>query len=204
MSRAALLDIAIREFGEKGLDGASTRSIAKAAGTAMSAITYHFGGKRGLYLAAAEHIARSMREVLAVGDLSDGQDNARWKIHAILNRLADKMLSDQSEGWSLFIIREQLRPSEAFTCFYNEAIGQSISRLAALVELSTGAAPDVARLTAALLFGHVTALRSTRATLLRVLERPTMDEESMTSIKRRVADNTNAILDQLAIRMSVR
>ena len=31
-----------------------------------------------------------------------------------------------------------------------------------------------------------------------------MDEESVTSIKRRVADNTNAIVDRLAIRMSVR
>ena len=53
----AILIFAVREFGSKGLDGASTRGIAEAAGTAMSSITYHFGGKEGLYLAAAEHIA---------------------------------------------------------------------------------------------------------------------------------------------------
>src|SRR3546814_10523816 len=47
-------------FGRKGLDGASTRGIAKAAGTAMSSITYHYGGKEGLYLAAADYIVSQM------------------------------------------------------------------------------------------------------------------------------------------------
>lgn len=54
MVQQRLLEIAIREFAAKGLDGASTRGIAAAAGTAMSSITYHYGGKEGLYLAAAD------------------------------------------------------------------------------------------------------------------------------------------------------
>src|SRR3546814_17899513 len=52
MIQNRLLETAVREFGRKGLAGASTRGIATAAGTALSSITYHYGGKEGLYLAA--------------------------------------------------------------------------------------------------------------------------------------------------------
>ena len=203
VSRAALLDIAIREFGEKGLEGASTRAIAFAAGAHMSAITYHYGSKRGLYLAAAERIAEEMLETLASADATGDVGDARGTIQAILGRFADKMLGDHSEAWSLFIMREQLRPSEAFACFYDKAINPAISRLATLIELATSARPDVARLTAALLFGQVTALRSTRALLLRVIGCADMDEDSATSVKARIADNTNAILDRLATEIAV-
>ena len=55
MLQHRLLEIAIAEFAAQGLEGASTRGIATAAGTAMSSITYHYGGKEGLYLAAADY-----------------------------------------------------------------------------------------------------------------------------------------------------
>src|SRR3954451_19636570 len=60
-----LLDTAIDHFGRMGIEGASTRAIAAAAGTTMSSITYHYGGKQGLYLAAARHIADQMGERMA-------------------------------------------------------------------------------------------------------------------------------------------
>ncbi len=44
MVSAMLLDTAIDQFGRLGFEGASTRDIARASGTAMSSITYHFGG----------------------------------------------------------------------------------------------------------------------------------------------------------------
>src|SRR3546814_9633467 len=56
-----LLNTAIDQFGRGGLEGASTRRIASAAGTTMSAITYHYGGKEGLYLAAARHIVEQIK-----------------------------------------------------------------------------------------------------------------------------------------------
>src|SRR5438552_17576968 len=60
-----LLDAAIDHFGRKGIEGASTRGIAAAAGTTMSSITYHYGSKQGLYLAAARHIADQMGDRMA-------------------------------------------------------------------------------------------------------------------------------------------
>ncbi|MGE5722624.1 MAG: TetR family transcriptional regulator, partial [Sphingomonadales bacterium] len=60
-----LLEVAIEQFGRLGFEGASTRDIARASGAAMSSITYHFGGKEGLYLAAADHIARQIADAQA-------------------------------------------------------------------------------------------------------------------------------------------
>ena len=59
--RERLIQVAIQRFGELGFDGASTRDIAAAADTTMSNITYHFGGKEGLYHAAAEAIVTIMQ-----------------------------------------------------------------------------------------------------------------------------------------------
>src|SRR3546814_19862395 len=56
-----LLNTAIDQFGRGGLEGASTRRIASAAGTTMSAITYHYGGKEGPYLAAARHLVEQTK-----------------------------------------------------------------------------------------------------------------------------------------------
>ncbi|UGT42329.1 TetR/AcrR family transcriptional regulator [Nocardia yamanashiensis] len=53
-SRAALVHTARAVFGVKRFDEVSTTEIAQRAGTAIGLINYHFGGKRGLYLAAAE------------------------------------------------------------------------------------------------------------------------------------------------------
>ncbi|MEV5837260.1 TetR family transcriptional regulator [Nocardia sp. NPDC052112] len=55
-SRTALLAAAIEVFGSKRFDEVSTTEIAQRAGTAIGLINYHFGGKRGLYLAAADAV----------------------------------------------------------------------------------------------------------------------------------------------------
>jgi AcrR family transcriptional regulator len=55
-----LIEAAIEQFGQNGMNAAGTRAIANAAGVQMSAITYHFGGKEGLYLACARHIVEQI------------------------------------------------------------------------------------------------------------------------------------------------
>ena len=53
-SRAALLDAAEIEFGDKGLAGARVDAIAARAGVNKQLISYYFGGKQGLYEAILE------------------------------------------------------------------------------------------------------------------------------------------------------
>src|ERR1700730_329373 len=103
-----LLNTAIDQFGRKGLEGASTRVIAAAARTAMSSITYHYGGKEGLHIAAARHIAQQMASRLKSA-LQTAPDPAQLTAEAAVEQvlaLADAflqmMLSPESAAWARF------------------------------------------------------------------------------------------------------
>jgi len=50
-TRSALLAAGRAAFARRGFDGASVRDITRAAGANLGAVTYHFGSKRGLYVA---------------------------------------------------------------------------------------------------------------------------------------------------------
>ena len=50
-TRAALLSAGAALFAERGFDGVPTAAVAARAGVNKALISYHFGGKRGLYLA---------------------------------------------------------------------------------------------------------------------------------------------------------
>lgn len=202
MVQQRILDVAIREFGLKGLEGASTREIAAAAGTAMSSITYHYGGKEGLYLAAADYIAAQMGQDMAAAldldELPATPDEARAAIHRILSAFVTKMASDVNSSWSLFIVREQMNPTEAFERIYGGLMGRMIERLVELVCIATGwrdaSTSQVATIT---LFGQVMVIRASRASCLKLLKRDTIDESAAAALRARVAANTDAILDRL-------
>ena len=58
-TRRRIIDVALRLFGERGFEGASTREIAKAAGVNAPALQYYFDNKEGVYRACAQYIADS-------------------------------------------------------------------------------------------------------------------------------------------------
>ncbi len=205
MVQKRLLDIAIDAFGQHGLEGASTREIAAAANTAMSSITYHYGGKEGLYLAAADEVAKQMGtpavlddidEVIARGDPTE----ARHAIHGILGNFIGRLQDDQSNSWALFIMREQLNPSGAFERIFAGPMGRTSLALVELVCIATGARDrDEARIAAISLFGQVLVLKAARATCRKILDRETLSADLLDAYVARVRANTDAILDRMVI-----
>lgn len=57
-----ILQVAIREFSEKSLDGARVEYIAKQAGVNMRMIYHYFDNKENLYIAALERVYQDVRE----------------------------------------------------------------------------------------------------------------------------------------------
>lgn len=64
-TRTALLDAALTEFAAYGFEGASTRSIAAAAGTHQPQINYHFDSKDELWRAAVDHLFAQLDDAVA-------------------------------------------------------------------------------------------------------------------------------------------
>ncbi|HMJ77955.1 MAG TPA: TetR family transcriptional regulator [Iamia sp.] len=66
--RQRLIESALIEFGAKGFDGASTRSIAQRIDAHQPQINYHFASKEALWAAAVDHLFDLLGEGMA--DLS--------------------------------------------------------------------------------------------------------------------------------------
>ena len=125
-TRARIIAAAMRLFGERGYEGASTREIAASAGVNAPALQYYFDNKEGVYLACAEHIVsrvwEHMSEVVERAERTladDADDDALIEAFcAIQAKVADMMFRAQSSdnSWRLFMAREQagLGPAAGF------------------------------------------------------------------------------------------
>jgi len=146
-TRDKLLNAAIDVFGRYGFDGATTRKLADAAGVNLQAIPYYFGGKEGLFIAAAEHLASligghvaDLRTTLArrFDELDrKGEQMTSAEARGFLTQMAQRMIvlfvSDRSESWARFIIREQMEPTEAFRRIYGEIMRPMIEMARRLI-----------------------------------------------------------------------
>jgi AcrR family transcriptional regulator len=68
-TRRNIVEIATREFAQKGYGGARVDAIAERTRTSKRMIYYYFGGKEGLYLAVLEEAYSSIRRTEATLDL---------------------------------------------------------------------------------------------------------------------------------------
>ncbi|MEY2437393.1 MAG: TetR/AcrR family transcriptional regulator [Acidimicrobiaceae bacterium] len=73
--RQQLLESALVEFGAKGFDGASTRSIAQRVDAHQPQINYHFDSKEALWAAAVDHLFGLLGAELADLPLPAGTDD---------------------------------------------------------------------------------------------------------------------------------
>ncbi len=86
-SRAAILQAAVREFAENGIDGARTEVIAREAGVNKALLYYYFKDKEGLYGAVLDHVFGGLRESV-MPDLESSLP-AREKILAYVGHYFD-------------------------------------------------------------------------------------------------------------------
>jgi TetR/AcrR family transcriptional regulator, regulator of cefoperazone and chloramphenicol sensitivity len=180
-TRQRLVTAAIDVFGRHGFEGASTRMLSAAAAVNQAAIPYHFGGKEGLYVACAEHIAarfRSMAEPV-LGALEARiaetagmtEEEARARLAELLETVAGVLVREESAPWARFVIREQMEPTEAFERLYGGIMKPMLAAASVLVGRILGEAQASRRVRVRTmgLIGQLVALRAARAAVLRHL-----------------------------------
>lgn len=116
-TREALLEAAQALFAERGYDAVATRELAEAAGANLAAITYHFGGKRELYLETLRAAMNAPEAVAAWNTLDrkfdDPLDAARAIVAFVESFLPRHLADAEARTCSQLMIREAMRPSEA-------------------------------------------------------------------------------------------
>ena len=121
-TRQKLLDAALLAFSAQGYSGTSTRNIETQAGTKRGLINYHFGSKKALWKATAEHLMSITERELgaALTDMNklDEDQQLRFLIrsyvqfcakHPELNRLMiqEGMACDWRLSW---LLKRAVRP----------------------------------------------------------------------------------------------
>ncbi|WP_271078456.1 CerR family C-terminal domain-containing protein [Aurantiacibacter sp. MUD61] len=195
-----LISTAIRQFGERGFDGASTRDIASEAGTTMSNITYHFKGKEGLYRAAAEAIVQRFAEVSRhqfsqpVPPDIDAATRIE-RVCAVLRTIGAFMLSDEAEPLARFVAREQQSSQSVMREYFQRDIAPMVD---ALKQHVTILRPDLSaedvNATVFFLLSMAISLRSSRMSLCMFMEVTDIDDRLGAQVLERLEATVREVL----------
>ena len=127
-TRAALIRAATIQFGEHGFAGTSIRSIAAEAKVNLALISYHFGGKDGLYEACALNIADTLRQVVGTGLTAAaeqgkpiGPDEALAVLENAIRSLVGFIVANsQSRHFVMFVVRELSHPGRNLEIIFSQ------------------------------------------------------------------------------------
>jgi AcrR family transcriptional regulator len=174
-----LILAAIELFGRDGFSAVSTRALCERAGTNVSSIKYHFGGKDELYRAAVVYVVEQLKprielmlSALAQGRALAGDDpalQARLIKQVIGNLLRFFLGNEDIPQFMPFVLREFLMPGPAFDHFY-EALPRHLHELfTELVAMVEGSDPEDERtiVRAHALLGQVMLFHVARHVLFR-------------------------------------
>lgn len=129
-------------FAETGFSKATVRDICRQAGANVAAINYHFGDKKGLYLAVLKHYQEIAFQTyppdLGIKETQKPEEKLRAYIRSFLARIMD----DGHPAWfGRLLAREFTEPTWAFDILVKETIRPSFQLLTEIVADITGESP---------------------------------------------------------------
>lgn len=114
-----IVESAIALFGKKGIETTSIRDIAELANVNPSLISYHFGGKSGLFLAVMEKLGRDELEVMdRILKKPENSEEFTLRLKMFLDELVDVHFRRPALSVVMSHFFEQSEP-ESFEIFNN-------------------------------------------------------------------------------------
>jgi AcrR family transcriptional regulator len=212
-TRARIIAAALKLFGERGFEGASTRDIATSAGVNAPALQYYFDSKEGVYIACVEHIVSRVwqytSDAVTHGEqalAANASDETLIEAYcAIQDQKADLMFTSQdADDWRLFVARQQAGggPPAAFRLFCG--VSDRMSEVAAGIIgrlLGRPVNDDETLIRATTLSGQLAAFQMAKRSVLMRLNWDSVDGERLALLKRVTREQTIALLrSMIAIR----
>lgn len=205
-TRSRLIKAAIEVIGAVGYEGASTRTLAKAAKANLSAIPYHFGGKKELYLAAAETIAEYAHARFGeIGSILEGPqtgDKAARFEEALVSLLQFLLRDAEPHTWTMFVARCAYDNDEAFALIHERAIVPLLEHLVEFAGDFYKGAPkgEALRLRVSAIVTAIISFRLLRGILLRGMGWKTIQDSGVRQIEEMIRDLCRS--DFLEVRLS--
>ena len=203
-TRAQIIDTALRIFGDRGFDQASTRDIAAKAGVNPPALQYYFGSKEGLHRACAQYIIdQALPKLKPAIERANSAARAADKAAALdaleelLDALTDSLADHATQRWSRFIARGKHDGAGPGVELIREQLSQRlIEAVAGLLSVIVGipATNEMTRLRTLLVLGQIHWLHAGREDVLRVMGWPKLDAVKVAMIKKTVREHTRLAL----------
>lgn len=202
-----IISAAIKLFGERGFEAASTREIAQRGGVLAPLINYHFKSKEGLYRACAAEIhtfARAsfdhrMDAILAAVHSNAAPDVLMSLFESLVEySLGFLLANEQASHIRLFITQDQAGngphgiPDETLL-EYRLAQMRTFTKLVAAL-CGTGEDDPVVRIRSLTLQGQMNVFYTFRLPTLKVLELEQFDEIQLKQISRTIIDNIHILI----------
>lgn len=160
-TREKLVIEAIRLFGQYGYKATNTRALAEAAKCNLGLITFHFGGKQGLYEAAILRVKNRLMEMLTpsvikLENLAKGNMEGEKLFQELaneINALAIKFIGmEQVAGHALFLLQNINEKNTYNITVYRDVFSPLIASIEVIINKATNAInPSRARLSAFML-----------------------------------------------------
>lgn len=214
-TKLLMIEAAIEVFGRDGFHGASNRELANTAGVNLALISYHFGGKDGLYLAVFKHIAEQInqrlepmlkaltQEIQTLNAMKQQNRQERLKqctkiTENILFAFIEMLASQQTAPWAKLILMEQQTPTDAFNILYSGPIGNLLKILTQTISIALGKKEThrEAKLFALSLIGQIQILRSARATVKKHMGWQEITAQETEIIKNHISMNIKMIFNR--------
>lgn len=201
ITRVTLVEAAIRLFAERGYDAVSTRDIADLAAANIGSIAYHFGGKPGLRLACAEHVIANISATVGPAFLRPlpplSPDQALETIERMMRVFTNFwMVSQGSQAFVNFILREMLVKGEVSELFYTVWMKPMHKRFCELFGIATGRDCNSHEVKIAVFscIGQVFHFRVGQPLIMRRLEWDELGEREAEHVVDGLVRNTRAIV----------
>ena len=149
-TRATLIETGARLFGQHGYSAVSMRTLAAEAGVNLATVSYHFGGKAGLYEAIVQTIIDIRDEIFPPeaevrARLERAADSeARGEVvDWFIDSLVHELISRKNVVWGTVIIsRELAHPTEIYAKLEKVFFDPTLNSLCALVSGVASVPPD--------------------------------------------------------------
>lgn len=196
-TKEKLLQTAIELFAKHGINGVSTRMLAKESGVNLSSINYYFGGKQKLYDAVLESIIEKISAFIASkrAPLLETQLPPNEEFKVFIGNMIDFLCSNAiSNAQAEIVIKEIIQPSGVYNQLYAQVIEPMHKRLTTLVMQTTTLTEQEAIIQVHCLMGQAVNFKIHKHALLRRLNLSDYTPQLICQIKAQVFKNCDILL----------
>lgn len=196
-TKEKLLQTATELFAKQGIDGVSTRDLAKISGVNLCSINYYFGSKQNLYNAVLDGVIEQISAFASDKQIPLQSQNLspEEELDAFVSNMVDFLCSDKISGIQAeLLLKEMIQPTTAYDKLYKTVIEPMHKRVTAIIMQISGINEHEAILQTHCLMGQAVMFKVHKNALFKRLGIKGYTPELVKEIKQHVIQNCHTLL----------